>query len=335
MKLPLMNGIEVNLEDDVDLYFFHEYLSWQNYKFRLENSNGIKNKVDRSEFSKKYAERSNTGGWKFAERDVYSFDSSRWKLPNSCNTMCISNKEENNKTLIIQATSLAGHASRLSIPFASTSDTVYNIKADILVVNEDPLRFPESVYPSLFMLGCSSRLNNLELMGNDIRRIIKENGKEYKNIVLFSDSKLAASGVSLAIELSDIVTHCFIVHGTTTNNFNQSPIVKSYMQNPNINLTTVQWLHIVKAYQYTFRHKISNRILDPMNFISDYNIKVDYYYGKYDSEFLPFLKYAQSIDNGINYHEVDYKSKYETHNIRNHVDRFMLRPYIEDLNNET
>jgi hypothetical protein len=173
----------------------------------------------------------------------------------------------------------------------------------------------------------------MKLMADDVRRIITEKGKQYKKIVVYSDSKHAGSGLSFAIELSDIVTHCFTVHGTNTHDFNESPIVKDYLENYKTGWHTspVQWMHIVKCYQYTNHFEIPDHVLNPLKHIKNYNIKVDYYHGKYDDEYRPFLKYAQELDTGISYHEVDYRTKYETHNIRNHIDRKILPGYINEI----
>ena len=333
MLLPLIDGIEVDLNDDLDLYFFHEYLQWKNYSFNRVDKKGIREKINLSAFQKVYMQRANTGGWNFAEEDVYKFDEVRFELPNECKTICISKKDNDYETLIIQLASLSGHGSRLTQPFSSTSESIYNTNADIIVINEDPLRFPEFLYPSCYMLGCSERLHSMKLMADDVRRIITEKGKQYKNIVVYSDSKHAGSGLSFAIELSDIVTHCFTVHGTNTHDFDESPIVKDYLANYKTGWYTspAQWMHIVKCYQYKNRFEIPDHVLNPLKHIKNYNIKVDYYHGKYDDEYRPFLKYAQELDTGISYHEVDYRTRYETHNIRNHIDRKILPGYINEI----
>ena len=54
MKLPLINGVIVDLDDDMDLYFFHEYLQWQNHtqnKLRIEKNKSIDCKFSTNPFS--------------------------------------------------------------------------------------------------------------------------------------------------------------------------------------------------------------------------------------------------------------------------------------------
>lgn len=329
MKLKMIDGIEVDLDDELSIYFFHEYIQWKRYQWETYD---IRTKLEKNAFRNIYKKRADTGGWNFAADDVYKFDDNLWKLPNECNTMCISNKQEDHDTLLIQLSSLATHELRLTMPFHSTSTTIYNLNADILPVTEDPLRFPESIYPSNFNLGCSERLNTLSLMANDIRRIMQQVNKNYKNVVVYSDSKLAGAGISLAIELNDIVTSCFIIHGITTHDFNKSPIVNMYLNDNNLHLTPTQYMHIIKSYQYTHKHDVPKQVLDPISYIKEHNINVEYYYGKYDDEYKPFLDYTRSIDTNINYHEVDYKTTdNNTHRIRTYVDRFILSEYINSL----
>jgi hypothetical protein len=166
-------------------------------------------------------------------------------------------------------------------------------------------------------------------MSQEIRRIIELKNRDYKNIVVYADSRHAGSGVSLACYMDDIVDKVFIVHGTTVYNFDESPIVKEYFETGSV-ASPVQWMHLVKTYQLTHRYEIDDRLLNPFKYLNDYDIEVDYYYGKYDDEYKPFLDYAQQFDNkNITYHEVDYQfSKTQTHWIRGHVDKNILPEYI-------
>ena len=333
MKLKLIDDIEVDLEDDLYLYFFHEYIQWKIYSFNRASKSDIRNKINLSEFHKVFLERANTGGWDFAKENVIKFDNVLWKSPNKCNTMCISNKDENHDTLIICLASLAGHGFRLKHSFSQTSNDIYNTSADILNVTEDPLRFPEGVYPSNFILGCSDRLNSVELMCEEIRNMIVSNGKNYKHIVVYSDSKHAGAGITVAIRLKDIVTNCFIIHGTLTHDFNQSPIVKEYFDNLGKEwyISPTQWMHIIKSYQYTFRHNVPDYVLNPLDNITDCDFKIDYFYGKYDDEYKPFLDYGMSKNKNINFIEVDYRTRHETHFIRPYVDKHILKRYINEI----
>ena len=339
MKLPLLDGIEVNLDDDLDLYFFHEYLQWHHYnntKSLIQDKKSILDKIHLSDYSKMYLNRANTGGWQFAEEAVYQFDDNLYEFPNECKTMCISKKETKHDTLIIQLVAYGGHELRLKIPFSATSKEIYNCNADVLLVNDSPLRFPEFLHPSFLLMGCSDRLNTVKKMSQEIRDIIKkkeekENNK-YKNIAIYCDSRHAGSGVSLACYMSDIVDRVFAVHGTTVYDFDESPTVKEYFETGSV-ASPVQWMHLVKTYQITKRYHIDKKLLDPFRYLNEYNIKVDYYYGKYDEEYKNFLTYAKQFDNkNITFHEVDYQfSSTQTHWIRGHVDKNIFPNWVDNL----
>lgn len=333
MKLPLLNGVEVDLDDDLDLYFFHEHLQWHHYnntKSLIQDKKSILDKIHLSDYSKMYLQRANTGGWQFAEKNVYTFDDYMYEHPNECKTMCISKKETEHDTLIIQLVAYGGHELRLKIPFSATSKEIYDCDSDVLLVNDSPLRFPEFLHPSFLLMGCSDRIDTMEKMSQEIRRIIKLKNRDYKNIVVYADSRHAGSGVSLACYMDDIVDKVFIVHGTTVYDFDESPIVKSYFANKNISMSPVQWMHLVKTYQLTHRYDIDKKLLDPFRYLNEHDVQVDYFYGKYDEEYKPFLDYAMQFNNkNISFHEVDYKfSETSTHWIRSHVDKNILPEYI-------
>ena len=76
------------------------------------------------------------------------------------------------------------------------------------------------------------------------------------------------------------------------------------------------------------------RTVDPFRFLSDYpNIKVDYLYGKYDTEYMGFMKYIEQFNHkNLSIKEIDYKiSESQRHNIRPYVDRKLLKNYIDNL----
>ena len=79
---------------------------------------------------------------------------------------------------------------------------------------------------------------------------------------------------------------------------------------------------------------IDNKILDPYRYLDAYpNIKVDYLYGKYDTEYVGFADYVKQFKfDNLNIQEIDYKiSDFQTHNIRPYIDRKILPNYINDL----
>ena len=53
-------------------------------------------------------------------------------------------------------------------------------------MNEDPLRYPESLYHGAMILSVSKQNDTQEKTCNQIREYIK---KDYKNIIIYADSK--------------------------------------------------------------------------------------------------------------------------------------------------
>ena len=90
-----------------------------------------------------------TDGLNFAKDIVYSYDTERFENVSKDFTMCWKKTTANHDKLIIHLTSFAGHEDRLTSPLTNVSDKIINLDTDLLIVNEDPLRFPESTYPSM------------------------------------------------------------------------------------------------------------------------------------------------------------------------------------------
>ena len=106
------------------------------------------------------------------------------------------------------------------------------------------------------MLGISDELNTVELAAKRIRECIT---KEYKNIIIHSESKHCAGGVSYALQLSDIVTHILLMAGPTTFDWDRSPWVQKYLKwakrpeelkHQFLDMPDAQFMHIIKTYNY-------------------------------------------------------------------------------------
>lgn len=76
--------------------------------------------------------------------------------------------------------------------------------------------------------------------------------------------------------------------------------------------------------------EIVHKTLDPFSYLNEYDISVDYYYGKYDDEYYGFKNYISGIDcERLTLHEVDYKiSDDQTHNIKPHIERKIFPSYL-------
>ena len=99
--------------------------------------------------------------------------------------MCWKNQIKNT-ILIILPTSYAGHEGRLTSPLTNVSDKIINLDTDLLIVNEDPLRYPDVYIHGAMILGVSKQNDTQEKTCNQIREYIK---KDYKNIIIYADSK--------------------------------------------------------------------------------------------------------------------------------------------------
>ena len=99
-----------------------------------------------------------------------------------------------------------------------------------------------------------------------------------------------------------------------------------------LDMTDVAIISMIKGWGYK-KLNIKSEILDPFRFLNNYpNIRVDYLYGKYDSDYYPFLEYIKQFDyKNLYTQEIDYKiSETQKHNIRPYVDRKLLKSYVDN-----
>ena len=332
-----------DFDDPIDQYYLHEYLIHRKYKKAIAQ----KQSSDRlDKFSRVFNDdlidllnkREQTGSWFFAREKTRQYNSDMFENVSDDFCMCWKKTTTNYDTLIIHISSFAGHEGRLKSELTNINPKITNLPTDLLVVNEDPFRMPESVYPAYFLLGCSEENNSIEKMCNQIRSYIK---KEYKHVVVLGDSKHAASTIRIAQELSDVVTNVFLTGGMTTYSWDKSPVVARYfkwynrpkeLEHQFLNITDIEIIYMVKAYNFK-KMGLDDTLVDPMRYMKNYSFKVDYYYGKYDVDYISFLNYALQFESdNFKFHEVDYKiSENQTHNIRPYVDRKLLPEYIKNL----
>ena len=340
MKFEFYNQLW-DFDDDVELYFLHEKILQYTYSTIKNDSN---KKIDRfsriykTDFINILEQRAETGTIEFARPMVQSYNDELFENVSDDYTMCWKRTNIEHDTLIIHLTSFAGHEGRLSSPLTNVSEKIINLDTDLLIVNEDPFRMPEILYPSNMVLGVSNKCDSIKSTCNQIRKYIN---KEYKHVILYADSKHAGSVVSIASELQDLNIRVLTTGGQSTYNWETSPWVKGYLKWFNrpeylkhqyMPITGVVLMHIVKCYKFK-QMNIDKRITDPYKFLNDYNIPVDFLYGKYDTDYLGFKNYVERLKiNNLTMHEIDYKiSSLQTHNIRPYVDRFVLKDYIENL----
>lgn len=334
---------EFDFEDDVELYFLHEYMMRHQY-MKTKTQRESTDKVDRFSriFNKDlidiWSKRAETGSIEFARPIVQSYDDNIFELVSRDYTMCWKKTDGTNDVLIIHLTSYAGHEGRLASPLTNISDKITNLKTDLLIVNEDPFRMPEILYPSMMVLGVSDTCDTLEKTCKQIRTYIK---KEYKKIIIYADSKHAASAVSIAMLLEDLKPHVLVTGGQTSYKWETSVWVKEYLKwfnrpehlaDQNYIVNPVALMHIIKCYKFK-QMDVADNIVDPYEYIDEYDITVDFYYGKYDTEYAGFKDYVKRLNRqNVTMHEIDYKiSDNQTHNIKPYLERKILPEFINSL----
>lgn len=338
MKI-IFRDIEYDLDDEVDSYFLNENIIYDQYrKSKLDIGKRVdySTRIYNNDLHRVLYDKAMHGSWEFARANVNTYDTNRFeKLTDD---YCILKKKTstNHDTLIITFPSFAGPEGRFSANRTNISEKIIEQDTDLIVVHEDPFRMPEHLYPSNLMLGISDELNTVELAAERIRECIT---KEYKNIIIHSESKHCAGGVSYALQLSDIVTHILLMAGPTTFDWDRSPWVQKYLKwekRPEelkyqfLDMPDAQFMHIIKTYNFK-KMNLSDEILNPFKYISNTNIKVDYYQGKYDRDYIGFRNLIRDIHN-VTIHEVDYKiSDTQTHNIKPYLDRHVIPEYIKSL----
>lgn len=342
MKYEFYNTL-YDFEDDIELYFLHERMLHEQYSNTKKSQNQT-DRVDRytrlfnKEINYVWSQRAATGSIDFARPLVRSFNDDLFEKVSEDFTMCWKRTDKKHDILLIHLTSFAGHEGRLTSPLTSVSDKVVNLDTDLLIVNEDPFRMPEILYPSMMVLGCSDTCDTIPKMCNQIRKYIE---KEYKHVVFYADSKHAGSVLSIAYELEDLNPKIIVTGGQTTYDWETSPWVTHYLKwfnrpeqlkDQTLDMNPVAVMHFVKSYKFK-QMKVDKKYTDPYKFINDYNIPVQFFYGKYDIDYLGFKNYISKIkSDNLDIHEVDYKiSDVQTHNIKPYVDRKILPKFINNL----
>ena len=325
-----MYGMQFDLTDEVDCMFIHDRTVYEKYKLlNTVEETDLYTKIYKKDVVDTLLKKIETGSWQYAADIVYTYDKNKFENVSDDFTMCWKKTDEDYDTLIIHLTSFAGHEGRLTSPLTNVSEKIINQETDLLIVNEDPLRMPETIYPSNMVLGCSSKNNTQEKMCEQIKSYIK---KDYKKIVIYADSKHAGSSVSLAYKLNGIVTHVITTGGQSTYSWEHSPWVKAYFKWYNrpkhlkdqwLQIIDVARMHLVKCWKFK-ELNVSQETVDPYRYISNYNnLKVTYLHGKYDSDYLGFKKYIEQFkSDNLEIIDIDYKmSNSQTHNIRPYIDR--------------
>lgn len=341
MKFEFYNQLW-DFDDDVALFFLHEQALYESY---IRSKMPTEGKVDRFTrvFNKDidyiFKQRAKTGSIDFAKPLVRSYNEELFENVSDDFTMCWKKTDTEHDTLVIHLTSYGGHEGRLTSPLTNISEKIINLDTDLLIVNEDPFRMPEIIYPSMMVLGCSDKCNSIEKMCAQIKTYIK---KEYKHVVLYADSKHAGSVLSIAYEMSDLNMRVLVTGGQTTYNWDTSPWIRRYLRWNNgpeqlkdklfYPINPMDIVHIIKCYKFK-QMNVDERVTDPYKFLDEYSIPVDFYYGKYDLDYLGFKNYVERLQlRNLIMHEVDYKiSDLQTHNIRPYVDRFILSNYVKSL----
>lgn len=335
-----MYDMQFDLTDEADCMFIHDRIIYEKYKqIKKITGTDLYTKIYKRDVIDTYLKKIETGSWSYASDIVYTYDDKVFENVSDDFTMCWKRTDEDYDKLIIHLTSYAGHEGRLKSPLTNVSQKIIDQKTDLLIVNEDPLRMPETIYPSMMVLGCSSANDTQEKMCNQIKSYIN---KKYKKVIIYADSKHAGSALSIAYHMSDIVTHVLTTGGQSTYAWDHSPWVKMYFKWFNrpahlkdqwLDMVDVARMHLVKCWKF-YEMGVDERIVDPYRFVSEYpHIKVDYITGIYDTDYLGFKKYIEQFTcDNFKIIDIDYKiSDSQTHNIRPYVDRKILPDYIERI----
>lgn len=347
MKILIRDKI-IDLNDDLEVKFAAEYYFWDEYKRISKNASNIAEKKDLYNYKNALNFKFDNGGLEnireYIEREVgYQWIS---------NDKCIGKLEGfgTKENLLIYVCSHAGIENRMSNSVLSIPDRIRKLsdKFDILVLNEHPLRFPESLYPAYLTLGCSEENNTFEKMCSALRSCITS---KYNKTVVMGDSKHSAISLSIAQYLNDIVTNAFIIHGQTSYDWDESGWVQTYLKYLQVrkkihektgyldddmlnSISGPHIFHILKTYKLK-QLGVSKKILSPFKYHKNYNIKVDYYYSEHDREYASFIRWLKENKTGdINIHEIDYLNKSNPHFIKPHIEKKVLTDYIDGLIND-
>lgn len=336
-------GVQYDIDDEIDCYFLNEHIVFDQYrksKLDIGKRTDFSTKIYNKDLKDVLYRKAMHGSYEFARESVYDFDNERFECLSD--DKCIFRKKTKSDfdTLIIAFPSFAGPEGRFTANRTNISEKLIDLETDLLVIHEDPMRMPESLYPSNLILGISDLYPSVETLSQKIRECIQ---KKYKNVVIYGESKHVAGSVVYALELSDIVTHVLLMSGQTTFVWEQSPWVKKYLKwanRPNhlthqfLDMPDIQFMHIIKTNNFR-KMNLSEKILNPFKFVDETNLKIDYYYGIYDSDYTMFKKHVENMNlKNVTMHGVDYKiSDTQRHNIKPYIDRHVFPKYIKNLTN--
>jgi hypothetical protein len=346
MKLQIRDKI-VNLDDELEVNFATEYFFWDEYN-RIKNSaTNISGKKDLANYYNALQEKYTNGGLEHSRKFIETPDDFfEWISEDKC--FGKSKNFGSKENLIIYICSHAGIENRMNLPILSMPNRIkdLNDRFDVLTINEHPLRFPESQYPSYLVLGCSDIHNTFEKMCNYISTLID---KKYKKVVVFGDSKHAAISLSIAHALDDIVTNVFIAHGQTSYDWEESGWIQSYIKyitkrnkiyentgyldDKMLNdISGPHIFHILKCYKFK-KLNIKNEILSPFKYHKNYkNIDVAYFYNKNDLEYKPFIDWLlKNATGSITFNDIDYDNKVNQHFIKPYLERKIIPDYINKV----
>ena len=347
MKLLIRDKF-IDMEDELEVKFAAEYYFWDEYKRLSLSANNISGKKDLSNYKDALNFKFDNGGLNRIRNKIEEEFGYDWISNDKCigKLKGFSTKEH----LLIYVCSHAGIENRMNGTILSIPDRIRELSNDfdVLVVNEHPLRFPESLYPAYLTLGCSDENNTFEKMCIALNSAIEKN---YKKAVIIGDSKHAAITLSIAHRLNDIVTNAFIIHGQTSYDWEESGWVQSYLKYLEkrqkafeksgylddkmlYDISGPHIFHLLKTYKLK-KLNISNEILSPFKYHKNYDIKLDYFYSEHDTEYASFIKWLKENKTGdINIHNVDYCNKSNPHFIRPYVERKILTDYLNGILNE-
>lgn len=336
---------DVNLDDELECHYFVEYLLWLEYKCLEKNDYYDKFRDMSIEIFRK-------GSSHFLKDTIYTPNQDIFDNISNDGTIATSKNFGSKKNLFIYTATYnmigSSDQSVIRIP-----DKIYNtIKNDFdfIVISEDHVRYPKSMFPSWLLAGTSNEINTFEKLCDYVNNLIT---KEYNKVVLYGESALAGATVALGNNIN-AVTHAIVTHGDITYDFDSSPWVQDYLMylkhrekliskkiyNEDMDkmiwdISATRIRHIMRTYFYK-KLQINKDILDPLSVYDANKFKLDYYYSKYDTDWMPFMKCVKKHEDKFNLHEIDWKySETQTHFLAPYIEYKVLPKYLKRVLNES
>ena len=238
----------------------------------------------------------------------------------SCNNSIFTTKSEpNDDYLIINLISRGNMETKYFFPYTSyRPSSILGFEVPVLCVAEDSLVKPYWYSPPNMVdgNGAVQRKQMLEVITQLSYKISK-----CKRVILISDCRNVAGALGVANEL-EFVTDCCLLNGLTT----MLPDKLGFNMKNDYNIAEWKVWTYIKGNELL--KNVDEKHLDPFPYIRK-DLNVNYWYGKYDEDFVYFRDYASKFIDNI--YEVDYKFGSNVHFVMPYWDSKILKPFLSNL----